>query len=215
MNLFIFDLDGTLVDTKKNIALAINFAMRAIDLEEIPLPIISSFVGDGSKRLLERCFTHHNISDSNLYSKAWNIFYEYYYDNVEQCTQLYPEVENVLKRLENHHLAVLTNKPQKMANKLLKYLQIDGYFCEIIGGEAPEKLKPNPENLLHLIEKYPADKSIMVGDSKVDIQVAKNANIPCIALTYGFGKREELEEANFIIDSFNEVHKVITENFRN
>ena len=214
MNLFIFDLDGTLVDTKENIACAANYTMEKMGFSTIPFATVCSFVGDGSKRLLERCFTHHGIKD-HLYQQAWDIFFDYYYNNVEQCTQLYPGTLEVLQQLHGkHHMVVLTNKPQQMADKLLKFLQIDNYFTDVIGGgDDSSKLKPNPHHLLCLVEKYNSQTSIMVGDSKVDIRVAKNAQIPSIAFTHGFGKTEELGEANFIVDSFAEFHELIKKQY--
>lgn len=213
MKLFVFDLDGTLVDTKENIALAANHTLTTIGLSEISLETIASFVGDGSKRLLERCLDYHGVNTPEMYSRAWDILFKYYYENVEKCTQLYPNVIEVLQSLSEHRCAVLTNKPQEMADKLLKYLQVDHYFCEVIGGKDPEKLKPNPQTLLYLMEKYPAEQTVMIGDSKVDIQVAKNADVPSIAFTHGFGKVEELQEADFVIDNFVELAALLRSKF--
>ncbi|BBM85259.1 HAD family hydrolase [Candidatus Uabimicrobium amorphum] len=213
MKLFVFDLDGTLVDTKENIALAANHTMKAIGLPEISVAIIASFVGDGSKRLLERCLDYHGANTPDTYSRAWDILFAYYYENVEKCTQLYPGVVEVLDSLRDHHCAVLTNKPQEMADKLLKYLQIENYFCEVVGGKEPEKLKPNPQTLLYLIEKYTNEKTVMIGDSKVDIKVAKNAGVPSVAFTKGFGKVEELQDADFVVDNFAKLGEILRTKF--
>lgn len=208
--LWVFDLDGTLADTKENIVFITNKTLCDIGFDPLGCEIIVSFVGDGSRRLLKKCLEYYKCSDDKIYEKALTILFEYYYEYIEEYTYLYHTVEETLAILPGTKV-VLTNKPGKMAKRLLPSLKIDHYFQEIIGGDVPEYLKPNPHYLNYFMQKYPAKDTYMIGDSVVDIQVAKNAGATSIAVTYGFNPKEDLLLADIIIDEFCELTKLVAQ----
>lgn len=206
--LLVFDLDGTLADTSPDIVDAVNASLKSIELPPLPDSLVISFVGEGSKKLLAKCFQHLGCSEETRFAEAVAFFYRYYCDNIYNKTRLYPGVEETLEKLSCPKV-VLTNKPSEMAVKVLRAAGINRCFEEIVGGDDPARMKPDPYFLLQFMAKYrflPQD-TWMIGDSVIDIQTARNAGAKSIAVLYGFIPRDRLQEArpDYAIDSFTQL----------
>jgi phosphoglycolate phosphatase len=206
--LLVFDLDGTLADTRMDIAQAVNVALVQSHLPPLPCSLIITFVGHGAHHLLQRCFAYHNSQDEQMLHQAVEIFRTYYEEHVSDYTRLYPGVAETLDRLPGIK-AVLTNKLGNMSQRLIKALGITTHFAEIIGGDVDANLKPNPHGLLYLMRNYQAsrDETWMIGDSPIDIQVARNAGCTSLAVSYGFTCEEELckHRPDYLLRHFREI----------
>ena len=207
MDLLIFDLDGTLIDSKLDLVHAVN-ATRA-HMGETPLgeELISSYVGNGAPVLIRRAFP--GASEEQL-SVALQYFLDYYRAHMLDYTVLYPGVRQTLERLDDgkRRLAVLTNKPVRISAAILDGLGVGKHFFRVYGGNSFEQKKPHPIGIETLLRETGArkERTVMVGDSAVDIQTARNAGIPCCGVTYGF-QPESLEEnpPDFVIERMDQI----------
>lgn len=184
---FIFDLDGTLIDSKLDIVNSVNAMLRKTGQSELPVETIAGFVGHGAPQLIARVLgTEASVSDKQ---SALSLFLEHYEHHNLDETQAYPGVKEGLAALAGYPKAVLTNKPTKASTQILEGLGLMEFFVAVYGGDSFERKKPDPAGALHILKELsvPAEQAAMVGDSEVDIQTARNAGMPAIAVTYGFG----------------------------
>ena len=190
VDLLIFDLDGTLIESKWDIAKSVN-----LTLDELGLPLrteeeIFSFVGDGVKRLLRL-----SVGDDRLdrYQEALRIFRGHYLSHCLDCTTFYPGVEAVLAHFAGKHKAVATNKSLEYTSKILAGLG-PHHFAYVVGGDNGYGLKPEPGMLVHILEKLDVrpERAVLVGDSTNDINGGHNAGIKVCAVGYGMGNREKM-----------------------
>ncbi|MBO4647901.1 MAG: HAD hydrolase-like protein [Lentisphaeria bacterium] len=183
----IFDLDGTLAATIKDIAGSVNRTRHDYGLPELPIDQVVSYTGDGARKLLERSFRDHPIDlDEGLKKMI-----RHYYAHPAENTSLYPGVAEGLAALKaaGWKLACATNKPGLVAREILKSLQIDRLLDDIIGGNDGFPLKPDPAVMFHLMKKYdaePAD-SWVLGDNHTDLDSASNAGMNGAYATWGYG----------------------------
>lgn len=193
--LIIFDLDGTLIDSKVDIATSINLTLEDLEHPTLDLDLICSHVGYGISYLLQNCLPEEAYSDI---PDAKKIFLAHYEKHICDATTLYPGIKEGLNKLSSLNKAILTNKPSKLSVLCLKSLGIISHFPQIIGGDTLEFRKPNPIGINMLATYYNIEKSsiAMVGDSKVDIETGKNADIITLALDWGYASRDNLKEAN-------------------
>ena len=188
MDLLIFDLDGTLIDSRLDLAAAVN-AMR-LDLGMSPLANerIYTYVGNGAPVLVRRALGE-QAAEADL-AKGLSFFMEYYGAHDLDFTTLYPGVRESLDRFREaqKRMAVLTNKPTGMTRDILKGLGVDRHFFQVYGGDSFEQKKPHPIGVETLMREAGVDgaHTMMVGDSAVDIATARNAGIACCGVTYGF-----------------------------
>jgi phosphoglycolate phosphatase len=186
--LLVFDLDGTLVDSSRDIAAAANAALLRVvpEAAPIPLPAILSYVGEGARLLVERCLAH---VGSDLPAEAvLPVYLECYAGRLLDTTRLYPGVAEALDSLRGPALAVLTNKPGDMSRAILDGLGVGGRFARVWGaGDVPAR-KPDPEGLLRLMDEVdvPADEAWMIGDSPTDVVAARGAGVRVAGVTWGF-----------------------------
>ena len=183
----VFDLDGTLADTIRDIAASVNRTRKDYGLAEQPIDQIVSYTGDGARKLLERSFFDHPID----WDEGLQKMIRHYYDHPAENSSLYPGVSEGLAALKQAgwKLAVVTNKPGIVARVILDILGISGYLDDIIGGNDGFPLKPNPAVMLHLMKKYdaaPAD-SWVLGDNHTDMNSASNAGMNGAYATWGYG----------------------------
>jgi phosphoglycolate phosphatase len=186
--LLVFDLDGTLVDSSRDIAASVNAAMRRIAprAAEIPLAAILSFVGEGARVLVERSLRHTGLSLSA--DDVLPVYIECYAERLLDTTHLYPGVAEALDALAGPVLAVLTNKPGEFSRRILASLGVAGHFAHILGaGDVPSR-KPDPGGLLRLMADAGAapEETWMVGDSATDVAVARAARVRAAGVTWGF-----------------------------
>ncbi|HLW75632.1 MAG TPA: HAD-IA family hydrolase [Bryobacteraceae bacterium] len=185
--LLIFDLDGTLIDSERDLADSVNATLAAEHLPPLPLETIASYIGNGAPVLIRRAFP--DAADSEL-PRLLRYFLDYYREHMLDSTKLYPGVREALDRLHaaNVAMAVLTNKPVRFSVSLIAGLGLESHFFRVYGGNSFEHKKPNPLGINRLRSETGADASetIMVGDSSVDIQTARNAGVKACGVIWGF-----------------------------
>jgi len=194
VDLLIFDLDCTLANTKRDLAIATNYALRQLGLPELPPEQIYGYIGNGVKKIIERALTPENNS---LHQRALALFSEHYIEHLLDHTRLYPHVRETLDYFKGKKKAVATNKSTDFTLKMLEGLGIKPYFEMILGGDSTEHAKPNPEPLERILRdlQVAPSRAVMVGDSVGDVIAGQRAQMITCALTYGLGKREDLIQA--------------------
>lgn len=206
IDLMVFDLDGTLVASGKDLAGAVNFALREIGLPLKKEAEIISFVGDGVRKLIERAA---GINKEDILEKALEIFSEYYEEHLLDNTRLYPHVLDVLNKFSGKTKVVLTNKRHKYAKSIAQGLNIEMHFDDIIGADTFPYQKPDARLIDNLLAKYDIDrkKAVMIGDGINDILLAKNSGILSVAYLSGLGKRDDLlaAQADYYCESMDEI----------
>jgi len=194
--LLVFDLDGTLVDSSRDLAAATNAAVRRVAPDEpaIPVETVRTFVGNGARVLIERTLDHAGIG--HAVDEVLPIFLECYDRCLLDTTRPYPGVAEALGALDDSPCAVLTNKPGPFARRILEGLHLGPRFARIWGaGDVPER-KPDPRGLERLMEELGAtpEGTWMVGDSPVDVRTARAAGVRVAGVTWGLapeGLRQE------------------------
>jgi phosphoglycolate phosphatase len=188
MELLIFDLDGTLIDSKLDLAHAVNATRAHMTMSPLDHERVYSYVGNGAPVLIRRALGEQ--ATEGEVQEALEFFLEYYREHYLDYTTLYPGVKQALDRLRaaGKRLAVLTNKPVRISRAILDGLGVGGHFFQVYGGNSFDFKKPNPIGVKALMQEagVSADQTLMVGDSSVDIQTAVNAGIPSCGVTYGF-----------------------------
>lgn len=186
-DLLIFDLDGTLLDSKRDLADSVNATRAFMGLPPLPLQVVSTYVGNGAPMLVRRALP--DASEAQLRT-ALEHFLDYYREHMLDSTTLYPGVREALDRLHSAHipLAVLTNKPVRFSVQLMEGMGLDLHFFRIYGGNSFEEKKPHPMGIDVLVAESGAarERTIMVGDSSVDILTARNARVKSCGVTWGF-----------------------------
>jgi len=206
----IFDLDGTLVDSSKDIVRAVNFTLRKLGLAGKPPELIVSYIGTGVRDLLKKSL---GGKKSHFAQEAFKIFSEYFPKHSADESALYLHVEEILKYFKNKRKVVITNRNRKFGEITLRKLGIRDYFEEIVGGDDVNCMKPSACPLDRLSSKIEMKKSktIIVGDMDIDIMAGKNFGIKTCWVTYGLGNREDVEkiEPDYIIDDMIELKDII------
>ena len=209
--LFLFDLDGTLIDSKADIANSVNLVLAKLDLPPLPVPRIVEFVGKGVKKLLERTLheIHQREPEENLIQQGLEFFREEYGKHLLDSTRLYRNVEEALDRLSWADMAVVSNKPERYARPILEGLKIADRFIAVFGEETTHAYKPDPAPLQVAMEFCNAvpSETVMVGDSSVDIEAGRAAGVTTCAVTGGYHCRDQLLAAgpDLIIDNLLEL----------
>jgi phosphoglycolate phosphatase len=186
--LLVFDLDGTLVDSSRDIAASVNAALARVapGSAGIPLEAILSFVGEGARVLVERSLRHAGLGLSA--DEVLPIYIECYAERLLDTTHLYPGMAEALGALAGPTLAVLTNKPGDFSRRILEGLGVARRFAHVLGaGDVPSR-KPDPAGLLRLVADSEAaqGETWMIGDSATDVAVARAAGVRAAGVTWGF-----------------------------
>jgi phosphoglycolate phosphatase len=187
IRLLVFDLDGTLVDSARDLAAAVNETLARLGPGTPPLPLetVRAFVGNGAGQLVARSLAETGLAVSR--DEALSVFLDCYGRRLLDTTRPYPGVIEGLERLAGRTLAVLSNKPGDMSRHILTELGLASRFARICGGgDFPEK-KPDPAGLLSLLRELGASRAeaLMVGDSPIDVRTARNAGIQVAGVRYG------------------------------
>jgi len=209
IDLLIFDLDGTLVDSKEDIVNAVNFTLRQLGLDEKPYNKIASFIGTGVNDLIRKAIGE---KKKNLFDEGVLIFEDYYKKQSAAKSKLYPHVEDILKHFKDKPMFVVTNRKRDMAQATLNSLKIGKYFKDIIGGDDESCLKPSVCSIDKVLKCNKNNKrSMIVGDMDLDVLSGKKAGILTCAVTYGIGKKEDIVKAepDYIIDDIVELKDII------
>lgn len=202
--LLIFDLDGTLIDSRADLATAVNFMRGHFGLEPLALTVVQGYIGDGVRKLVERSLQGTPV-DMN---EALRINRDFYYANLTKETVLYDGVESGLRSLAKagHSLGVLTNKPGDPSRKILSHFGLIDLFCGVIGGGDGADLKPEPTGIFRLMEQnaMTPETTWMVGDHCTDLAAAENAGVKSAYVSYGFGEPREHKPTAYFA-SFSEL----------
>lgn len=188
MNLLIFDLDGTLIDSKLDLVHSANATRVFMNLGPISEELVSSYVGSGAPVLVRRLLGA-EASDADV-ARALEYFLSYYRAHMLDNTRLYPGVREALDRFHagGTKMAVLTNKPVKFSRSLVEGLGLVEHFFQVYGGNSFQQKKPDPIGIETLIGESGArrERTIMVGDSGVDVRTARNARVTACGVAWGF-----------------------------
>lgn len=207
-DLVVFDLDGTLVDARRNLQVAVQYMRGIMNVDPLTPGCDANFSGNGLNSMLRRAIADGEIDEKTALTRMKN----FYTGNLLQTLRLYPGVESGLKELHSRHikLAVWSNKPLNAVNTILEKMQIARYFCDVLGGDGDTPLKPAPDALLLLQKKYalPAAGCWIAGDSLADMQAGKAAGFRRIFMAYGQNVVDE-DQADYTASSFSEFLNVI------
>lgn len=187
----VFDLDGTLVDTAPDLLRALDFALEHEGLNPPEDHEARNFIGAGARAMIERALAHSRIQFSKEKVDAiFRQFLAYYEDHIADHSRPFPGLEHALERLaaEGALLAVCTNKMERYAVKLLGELGLAGHFAYVAGGDSFAFRKPDPRHLTQTIERAGGNlnHAVLIGDSETDVVTAKAAEIPVIAVSFGY-----------------------------
>src|ERR1051326_8029758 len=186
--LLIFDLDGTLIDSRLDLAQSVNATRAHLGMPPLHNETVYSYVGNGVPVLIRRALGE-AVSESQL-QIAQEYFLDYYREHMLDFTTLYPGTAEALARLTDAgiKLAVLTNKPVRFSRAIIEGLGIAAHFLQVYGGNSFEQKKPHPMGVEKLIAECGVDRNhtVMIGDSSVDVLTARNACIKAWGVTYGF-----------------------------
>ena len=193
IKLVIFDLDGTLIDSRLDLVHSVNAALRHRGRPELPDHVIASYVGDGAPLLIQRALGDEAV-DEAIIRKGLEFFLSYYREHKLDHTTLYPGITDALAAIQNssnghpRKLAVLTNKPVNPSRAIVEALQLARYFSQVYGGNSFATKKPDPEGALRLLAEsgVTAEQAAMVGDSHTDVETGHNAGLWTVGVTYGF-----------------------------
>jgi len=203
----IFDLDGTLCDTRADLANAVNYARAQFDLDPLSVNEITSYVGDGTLKMLERSF--HGCLD--MAEAALPHYGEHYAAHLADGSPLYEGVAAGVLTLADAGalMAVLTNKPEGFARELLDHHGLTRFMRHVFGGDTFATRKPDPEGALALIESFGVTPSetLMIGDNHTDLRTAHNAGMPAAFCAYGFG-RQDGAPCDVTIESFGKIVEI-------
>ncbi len=216
---FVFDLDGTLVDSGLDIARSGNFVRAHFGLPELPVPTVQGYVGDGVETLLRRALSHDSQTgrigeaglpvDADRLQEGLAVFRDHYGKHLLDNTRLYPGVLEVLMRFRAFPLLLATNKPRAFTDQVLEGLGIKGAFARIVAGDETAARKPDPEHLrlvLAGVEVQPA-AVVVVGDSPNDILAAKALGAVSVGCTYGLTPPGKIRAAgpDLVIEAIGEL----------
>jgi len=187
VRLLIFDLDGTLIDSRLDLVYSINATLQHLGREPLPHETIESYVGNGVSVLIHRSLGP-GASEGEV-QRGQEFFLAYYREHMLDNTVIYPGVLEALDALRGRDMAVLTNKPVRFSEDILKGLGIAEYFRFVYGGNSFTCKKPDPVGVKTLLRDLSAspNQAMMVGDSAVDVRTARNAGIWSCGVTYGLG----------------------------
>jgi len=202
----IFDLDGTLIDSKRDLILSVNATLHEMKRAELPEETIASYIGAGAPMLVARALG--GDSSEEQIRRGLEFFLGYYENHKMDHTKAYPGVAEALEALQGYPMAVLTNKPFRISRRILQELELASYFRCIYGGNSFEKKKPDPLGVNTILREFdvPAREAVLVGDSEVDIQTARNAGAYAAMVTYGFGMYDPAAHpADIYLDRLTEI----------
>jgi phosphoglycolate phosphatase len=202
IKLVIFDLDGTLIDSRLDLVHSVNAALRHIGRTELPDDVIASYVGDGAPVLIQRALGAEQaggeVVDEGLVRKGLEFFLSYYRAHKLDHTTVYAGVAEALAAIQNsggqsqygsaRKLAVLSNKPVVPSKAIVEALGLGHFFSQVYGGNSFATKKPDPEGARRLLDEYGVEPrhAAIVGDSHVDVTTGRNAGMVTVGVTYGF-----------------------------
>jgi phosphoglycolate phosphatase len=216
IKLVIFDLDGTLIDSRLDLVHSVNAALRHINRPELPEEVIASYVGDGAPILIQRALGGEEV-DEALVRKGLEFFLSYYREHKLDHTTVYPGIQEALSAIQSsgngtpRKMAVLSNKPVNPSRAIVEALGLGKYFSQIYGGNSFSTKKPDPAGALRLLAESGVrpEQAAIVGDSHVDVRTGRNAGLWTVGVNYGFAPHTlEGEPADVMVDHPHELARV-------
>ncbi len=208
--LLVFDFDGTLVDTKKDIADSVNRTLKELELRTLDREVLYTFIGKGVNHLMTRSLE--GTGDNNL-PRALDAFMKHYEAHMMDQTDLFPNCRETLEHFAHKENTILSNKPTRFITQILEALDCRAPFSTIIGGDRIPAKKPDPGGLHHILEQHRVrpEATLMIGDSLVDIETGKRAGVKTCGVTYGHAGRKSLESAqpDWIIDDLTKLKQFV------
>ena len=211
MKLAVFDFDGTIIDSNKDIATLANMFREKKGLPPKSLDEINGYIGDGVKKLLER-----SVPEIENVAQYKQEYLDLYINNPVMETKLYPNVRETLFSLRDRQyiFALLTNKPELITRKILNKLGLSELFRIVIGEDSLSERKPDPLTLNFIINELDTDKeqTVMIGDGINDVLVAKNTRVKSIFCKYGYGNSNEIIKKlkpDYIIEKFEQLTEIL------
>lgn len=209
--IIVFDLDGTLVDTGPDLLDSLTFSLRDSGLPALDPLVFRDYLGLGGRVMIERAYRAGNkVLEADQHDRLLETFLQHYTDNIPGRSQPFPGVLDAMKRFSDAGwlLAICTNKYERLSVALIEGLGIDAHFAANCGADTFEWRKPDPRHLLSTIERAGGDpeRAVMVGDSRTDIDTAKAAGIPVVAVDFGYTDQHvSAFEPSVVISNYDEL----------
>ena len=206
ISLFVYDFDGTLVDTFADIANSVNLALAEMDIKPLSQETIRRNIGSGVINLMTRSLEGSGCGDVEM---AVSFFQKHYNNHLLDQTKFYPNGKKIVEHFSEKKNAILSNKPISFIKKILTELNFLSPFDSVLGGDSLSKRKPNPMGLQFLMKDLncPAKEVLMIGDSAIDIETGKHAGVITCGVTYGLGDPISLynSKPNYLIDNLSNL----------
>ena len=206
IDLVMFDLDGTLADTGRDLADAVNFTRGQFDLGNLPDAAVLAHVGRGVEHLLRNAVPE---IPPKRFAELLRVFVRRYENHLLDATVLYPGAHETLDYFGRKRRAVVSNKTQRLTVAVLRGLGIEHCFDIILGGDSARQKKPHPALLQQALARFrvPGYRALMIGDGDTDVQAGKQAGVLTCAVTYGLGRKEDIIAArpDLMIDALSEI----------
>lgn len=211
-----FDLDGTLINSAKGLTEAIDLMLKSLEYPVAGFEKVSIWIGNGAVNLVESALKDAGGEEAlRLFDEAYDLFNRFYADVLKKGSELYPGVRVTLTTLkaQGYHLALITNKPSRFLPQLLKDLALNSLFDLVLGADDVAARKPHPAPIYQTLGHFGLyqHELLFVGDSRNDIESAKEAGVATVGLTYGynFGRLISEENPTYVIDHFEELLAIL------
>jgi len=212
----LFDLDGTLIDSKADLTSSINLMLADLDRPPLDEEVVGGFVGDGVRVLVYRCLTatdpNRRPPEDALHARGIALMHSHYAEEMLKTTRLYPQVAETLASFGDKLKAVVTSKEVRFTKIILDHFNIARYFDAIVGGDTTPARKPDPRPVLEAIRQLggSASDAVMVGDSENDINAGRRAGARTCGVTFGFRTAAQLRvsEPDVLIDRFDQLKEL-------
>ncbi|MEQ8559460.1 MAG: HAD-IA family hydrolase [Henriciella sp.] len=211
----VFDLDGTLIDTAPDLHASLNHSLESAGLTPVPFVAIRGMIGEGAKAMIRKGIAWNGDDEANHdIEPLWEAFLAHYRENICRLSRPFPDaVASIDRLLETGAVcAVCTNKTQKLAEAVLDTLNLSGRFSAIVGADAVPEKKPNGDHIIRTIKAAGGmeRRAIMVGDSQTDERAARDAGLPFVFVTFGYGPEPEGFPEMVTTNTYKEVMAAIT-----